>query len=551
LIVFLIQSGPVGWAILAVLIVVVFFIIRKTKTSSYALNKISYINKKQFDQLIGYQQFIQNNPDFLEGDFKKKVEKAFIDIQYGWSNNNLSKVRKFISDGVYQRFNTQFKMMGLLKQKDTITYIHLISIGIDRIENDGLFDILHVAVQADINDQFVCEKNPSLNSPGGMERFTEYWSFIKKRGKQTKDIYSSNLCPNCGSQLPENMADAGQCAYCKTFVNSGEYDWVLSEITQTDDYLVDKFITRKIPDLKLKIQELIHENQDLSIQQIEDKASNGYLQILTSQVFNDPAIMRRFVSDQLFEKLKARFQKDSIVYNRLYLNAVSLIGAMSDNVKNILFLGLRTSFQRVRLNGDGPAVTVDYAVLSKEEVIIMSRDIITGESKGSLYARHCSSCGAAIKDSLEIKCSFCGSLLNSGKNEWIITDILSPEEYQAYYKENSKEFDYAISSSIRDLYQIRDYAFNNILMMASADKVFAEKERDFVSYLARKWGYDPKKLEPWFEMAKAGQLSIRMPDDPKKRKKIFDLMMTTAKSDEFINPEEQALIDTVKSEYGL
>ena len=52
-------------------------------------------------------------------------------------------------------------------------------------------------------------------------------------------------------------------------------------------------------------------------------------------------------------------------------------------------------------------------------------------------------------------------------------------------------------------------------------------------------------------MAKAGQLSIRMPDDPKKRKKIFDLMMTTAKSDEFINPEEQALIDTVKSEYGL
>ena len=47
--------------------------------------------------------------------FDAKVRSAFIKIQRAWTEQHISSVRPFISDGMYQRFATQFRMMGLLK----------------------------------------------------------------------------------------------------------------------------------------------------------------------------------------------------------------------------------------------------------------------------------------------------------------------------------------------------------------------------------------------------------------------------------------------------
>ena len=46
----------------------------------------------------------------------------------------------------------------------------------------------------EIVDKFISEKYKSLNS-GGAETFVEYWSFLRKRGVEEKDMYSTNNCP--------------------------------------------------------------------------------------------------------------------------------------------------------------------------------------------------------------------------------------------------------------------------------------------------------------------------------------------------------------------
>jgi len=495
----------------------------------------------------GLDAFKLRNPDFNEEEFKKKVEKSFYDLQYAWQDKNMSKVRKYISDGMYQRLNTQFKMMDMLEQKNIIENLKLKDVHIAKYEVDGSFDIIHVAVMASVTDKFVSEKYKSLNS-GGSEEFLEYWSFLRKQGSSESDLYSTNNCPKCGGELPTDAGDMSKCEYCGAITNSGEFDWVLSEITQADDFIV----ANQAPELKDKEELISAENEDFCAQLIEDKASNGYLQIQTARVLKDPKILRRFVSDELFEKLSNKIEKENkFIYNRIFLNDVSLMGIMQNNNKNVLTISIKSSYQRVSIN-DGKLVLIDPFVNIQNEYVIMERDIKAGDSKGSLYAHACPSCGAPIGDTVNTKCEYCGAELNSTSNEWIITGYMSQGEYQAYYSQNAQAFLSKVDpNKVDGLYKVRDYAFNNVLIMIAADGILDSEELNFANKLAKKWGYNVNKIQGMFELAKNQKLGIRMPEDEKSRKKIYKLMVKAANVDGNVSPEEQSLLDSIKNQYNI
>ena len=498
----------------------------------------------------GYESFLKHNPDFNESSFKENVKSAFMRIQKAWEAQDISDVRKFISDGVYQRFNTQFKMMQLLKQKNTINNLEIKNLYIDRVESDGLYDIIHVAIHASIEDHFVSELDSKLNQ-GGKEEFVEYWSFLKKRGKPRKDIYETDNCPNCGAPLPEDMGEVSKCEMCGTLTNSGEYDWVLSEITQADDYIGTHKKLQKSSGLNEKIRNLINADHDFSVQLLEDKASNGYLQIITSIALQDPSIMRRFVNDDVFQKVSARIGEEQVAYNRIFLNDVTLLGVSESDDKHILAISVRSSYQRITLK-DGKATIVDPALISKTEVLLMSRDKQASASKGSLYTHNCPNCGAPAENSLDINCQYCGTPLNSTSSEWIITGLMSMAEYNDYVSDNSSQFSYKVNPDLLDkLYDVRDFAFNNVMVVMAADGEFSEEEKEFMHELAKKWGYDINRIQPFFQMAVNGQLIIRMPEDEKKQQKIFKMMEKAAYADNTISPEEQDLLDRMRMQYNV
>ncbi len=544
---------PFPWnLIMAALVVIGFFIFsrmaaRKVKSQTI-LNHIP--SGDPVKKAVGYGTFIKNNPDFDEDAFRSNVKDAFIKIQKAWEARDLGDVRRFISDGVYQRFNTQFKMMDLLKQKNIVTDISVKNVYIDRVESDGLYDIVHAAIHASLDDRFISVLDPSLTT-GGREEFVEYWSFLKKRGVPRKDIYQTDNCPNCGAPLPLDMGEVSRCVSCGTLTNSGEYDWVLSEITQADDYVGTPHGLGKSSDLTERIRRLIDENDDFAVQLIEDKASNGYLQIMTAMALGEPAIMRRFVSDFAFNKIKMPDPGSRVAYNRIYLNYVHLVGIAEEEGRNVLAIAVKSSYQRVKLENES-ARKLDQSVVSQTDVILMSRDKKASLSKGSIYAHSCPSCGAPVEDSLSVECRYCGSVLNSTGSEWIITDIMTMQEYREYQNRHKSDFTYRVKPErFEGLFDVRDYAINNMMVMIAADGVFGEEERRFADDLARKWGYDVSKLEPFFQMARSGRLVIRMPEDSGKQRKIFKLMRKAAEADQHISPEEELLLDDIRQRYNI
>ena len=182
----------------------------------------------------------------------------------------------------------------------------------------------------------------------------------------------------------------------------------------------------------------------------------------------------------------------------------------------------------------------------------MSRDKNAAQSKGSLYAHSCPSCGAPVSNSLRIECEYCGVPMNSTGSEWIITDVMSVAEYEEYLRTNRDAVSYSVGARLVDtLHDVRDFAFNNVMVMIAADGVYADEERRFAEELAKKWGYDITRLEPFFAMARSGSLVIRMPEDMKKRRKIYALMKKAAEADANVSPEEKQLLESIGREYGI
>ncbi len=550
IVIYLFMALPFPFNFIAVAAIIVLAYLGKKKNQQKSvLNKMpghgSNINSKNF------QQYLQHHKDFNLSDFEKKVRTAFLEIQKAWEKKDLSEVRHYISDGVYQRFNTQFKMMDMLDQTNKLDEIRIRQIQIADVEYDDTYEIMHVAIQAGIKDRFISKRFPKLNT-GGWEEFVEYWSFIKKRDVHAKDIYHNKNCPQCGGALPEKAAEVSKCPYCNTISNTGEYDWILAEITQADDFIGRNNNIKGMSDLANRIKSLRQENEDFSKQLMEDKASNGYLQIQTAMVMKQPAIMRRFVTDHAYEKLQAQFPEDNIVFNRIFLSDVTLVGAFQEADKNILAFSVSCSYQRVKLE-DGRAKLIDLAVMRKNEVLLMSRDKDASVASGSLYAHMCPSCGAPVADTTDLKCAYCGVELNSTKNEWIVSDLLSVYQFNQFAgSKATDEFSYAIKPEKLDsLYKVRDYAFNNMLLMIAADGQFEEEEMKFARKMAKKWGYNVNRIQPVFEMAKAGRLYVKMPEKEKEKVKIYKMLEKVARIDANVSKEEASLLNQIRENFSI
>ena len=536
---------PFPYNIIGIAIVALFFWLASKRVRSISgLNRIPSTTRASARTFEIPSAFMSRNPGFSPDSLLAKANTAFMAVQQAWSKQDMAPVRRWLSDGVWQRFTTQIKMMRLLEQQNTVDGIQIRSIFIDAIEEDGDFDIVHLGIHFTAEDNFVSAKYPQLDRRGSLEML-EYWSFVRKAGVAEKDLYHSNSCPACGAELPADMGEVARCPSCHAVSTLGDYDWVLAEITQADDYVNQNSKLTKSGSLTQKIRSALGSDGSFSVQSIEDKASNAYMQIMAAQVSKKPEIMRRFVGDQQFERLSQEFaQQSPFVFNRLYLNSVTAIDLYRADGKDNLVMAIKRTAQRVAITADR-LVLIDQGMYTRNEVMILSRDVGAGESKASLYAHACPACGAPVGDTFDLKCAYCGELLNSTSREWIVTSLLASGEYKVLLGNEQAMTTGVAVNQLDPLYDVRDYAFNNVLMILGIDGEITPEELQFGRALSRKLGYNEQKIAGMFELAKNRQLALRLPEERKSAIKVRMQMEKAALVDRNVSPAEQALLDEV------
>ena len=187
---------------------------------------------------------------------------------------------------------------------------------------------------------------------------------------------------------------------------------------------------------------------------------------------------------------------------------------------------------------------INASPITTNEYLILSRSKKIASNKYSAMAHNCSNCGAPVEDSLQLTCKFCDSSLNDNSKDWIVENLLSQEEYTSF----KQGFDTGINTTKEedklgdnDL-DIRDYALNNMMLVACADGIIQNEERDFLIATAKQMGYNTKKIAELFDQVKSTGLALKMPKEDKQRTKILKLMHKIANADGDFNDKEKAVL---------
>lgn len=368
-------------------------------------------DKKQATEQSGEQASLP----FPEGLDEEKLKTAFFAIQKAWQNKDLSQVRKWLSDGMYQKLSIQQKMMARLDQRNILENISLNAIKPKNIYTDGRYQVAEIAFSFTMDDSFISDKYPVFNESAKADTDTEYWIFVKSINDKHADLYNNNNCPNCGAPIEIQIGEICRCSNCNTLLNSASYDWVLSEIVQKESYSANSIYKND------QLQTLMVQDKFFSVQRMEDIASNIFMQTMDAISGGNENRIHRFASESTLKQIAAiKSKMGGYAFDRLFVNNVTLTQFESAGDYMKFLFKLTAIYRRVSID-ERIRFIDDQFKKEKFSMVLVRRK--AGPKDEQAYSFECSSCGAPFDDTTSDRCTYCDAPVVDPKRNWVLGNI--------------------------------------------------------------------------------------------------------------------------------
>lgn len=352
--------------------------------------------------------------------FFGRVKTAFTKIQDAWSQQDLTPVRPFISDGIHERFSLQIGMQkteGIRNAMENVVVHQLEAVA---IFSTSSFDTIHMRIEASAIDYDVQLENGKRVGEKSSSRFVEYWSFHRRPGAKSLQGLGSieGNCPRCGAVL--EIVDRAECQSCGAHVNSGEYDWVLAEITQEQEWNVPG-VAEQIPGLA----ELQQRDPTFSIQHIEDRTSVMFWRLQSAEFYDDLQYAKPVVTPDYLENY-AKSLRHSEYWKDPAVGKVEIIDLQPgrDEQPDHLRVKVRWSARRVEKSKSGRLKTLRTQAIYTHVYVLVRDHNVASSAESTFTSAGCPSCGAPVSVNKEGECVYCGARLNTGAFDWVLDDVL-------------------------------------------------------------------------------------------------------------------------------
>lgn len=361
----------------------------------------------EFDPSI-LQQLNGTDPDFSPDIFMNKAKTIAERLQQAWSDGDMMPVRNYVSQGVFNRFRLQLELMfEEEKVRNILSDYKVLKVSVTDLSNSKSYQTLHVSLFACARDITVAanasaEEMQKALATTKKDAFYEVYSFTRKLGTKTntKSDWLKGECPNCG-YVPDNFSETNKCVSCGSIYNSGEFDWVLSEITQQEEWQPGS--SEDIDGL----EELEGKNLSINREVIEDRASYLFWRWIFSRVKGTQAPMSRDASPEILDSLGSGKEP---LYSTA-VGSVDLISVRTENADAYADVKIQWSTARV-INGEP---------YHQEHNFVLKMPLAQKNPYG-LADHSCESCGGPLPETDSVKCSYCGSDLPSTVTDWILSD---------------------------------------------------------------------------------------------------------------------------------
>ena len=176
------------------------------------------------------------DPNFNPQLFLDRAQTTFFALQNAWMQRKLDPARIYLSDGIYQRWKLQVDQMLAQHKRDVLENLVIGGCAIARVGGDANVDTITVRIDASAADYDVDDSGKIVRGDRTPRPFTEYWTFVRSQAARTRAGEGAQItqCPNCGA--PVQINESGTCAYCKATVTTGQFGWVLDNITQASEW---------------------------------------------------------------------------------------------------------------------------------------------------------------------------------------------------------------------------------------------------------------------------------------------------------------------------
>ncbi len=530
--------------------IVVLLLVGGMAKGEYELRTISRGDKLKRQQELQEMQnaldaLKQRDPHFSKKTFLKNVSTAFIALQKAWSNQDLSSVRQFISDGIDERFRLQIEMQKAEGYRNKMGNISVKSLSIVGVYSDSHFDTIHVEITAKADDTDVDLKTGKRIRRNSSSPFTEYWSFLRKPGVQTLEGKGlvEGFCPNCGASI--KLSDTGKCENCDSVLTSGEYDWVLAEITQSMEWNIVSD-TSLIPGLKsMEIMD-----PAFNLQHIEDRTSAIFWRLTKSWFTNDVSYARKvslpsFIEEFQKQLSKTRTERGWLFFKDAAVGTVevqSIIPGSKNRMDRIEVL-VKWSGIDSRRNDDGKVSVIGRKTIRLRIFTLVRKHGTATVVNQSLRSSHCPDCGAPYEGGPTGECEYCGRPLNDGSQNWVLESV---KRFSAH-RITSRAIAVTEPSSLVST----ELLLLSIVKAMYADGEVSEKEKKNLLAFALKRRISTEQLKEIIETVKSRQDSLPSTGSLAEAREILAAMARMVLADGKITSGEKDLLRTYGESRGL
>ena len=383
----------------------------------------------------GWVQALKSkDPQFELQTVLGKVRQLFPALQEAWFKRDLTPIRPFLSDATYQRFNVQLQLMSSQGVRDAIADVRLLGVQLIGLQQSPWFDSIHVRVRAEMRDTDVPASASDAQAIAAAkkvspEAFTEVWTFVRKPGAQTRigqDLYQGK-CPNCGA--PYKGGATNVCEYCGAVVNSGNYDWTLSEITQGVEF------NRHMAGVR-GLREARQADPALNLEILEDRASLLFWKWIDAQSRGDASRLAQVANAEMVSQLSGELEAlGKKGQRRVVLECA--VGAVTTRAFEVNPDGHDLAHVEIRWSarmGVGPAEQrpPQLPTVPQRWVFTLTRKhgAKTNTSNGMSTDR-CPQCNAPLTGSGTSTCDYCGAQLGTGEQDWVLAYTFLSETWEA------------------------------------------------------------------------------------------------------------------------
>lgn len=472
------------------------------------------------------------DPAFSEKEFLRRAGAAFHKIQDAWSAADMASARAFISDGVRERFERQLAGLKARGLRNLMEGVEVRDIELLACFSDRHYDELSVRVAAAAMDRTVDASGATVSGSPGRQAFEEVWTFLRRPGVKTlaRPGLIEGSCPSCGAGLP--IADSAQCAACKTWVNSGEYDWVLSEITQSCEWVL-RDSSRDVDGWAVAAAE----DPALNLPALEDRTSVIFWRWLDARRLGDAGPLRA-VADERFCLSFSEAGSGEEAFADAAVGAVEVVTFEEDGPWRRAHVGVKWSA--------AGALRRHFFVLSR------AAEARTDAHQGLRTAR-CPSCGAPPAEGSQAACGYCRTPLNDGKKDWVLTAIVPFGEWKrpggvsvasGRIQPGIAGLDWGAGMSPADAFAILARA-----TLADGEETLAEKA--FLEAYAKSRGLPAPKAAQIVTAARAGLLDAPKPEDSAQAESMLRGMIRMSLADGVVTEAERAALHSFAARFAL